>query len=73
MPNIEHYENLVLGSGGSGKFIGWTFGEGARSHRDGRARSARRRLSQCRLPAEQEHHLFRQESSPSPGAARNSA
>lgn len=25
MPNIEHYENLVLGSGGSGKFVGWTF------------------------------------------------
>jgi pyruvate/2-oxoglutarate dehydrogenase complex dihydrolipoamide dehydrogenase (E3) component len=27
MSNIEHYENLVLGSGGSGKFVGWTFGK----------------------------------------------
>jgi pyruvate/2-oxoglutarate dehydrogenase complex dihydrolipoamide dehydrogenase (E3) component len=25
MSNIEHYENLVLGSGGSGKFVAWTF------------------------------------------------
>jgi len=24
MPNIEKYENLVLGSGGAGKFIAWT-------------------------------------------------
>ncbi len=27
MSNLEHYENLVLGSGGSGKFVGWTFGK----------------------------------------------
>jgi hypothetical protein len=24
MPNIERYENLVIGSGGAGKFIAWT-------------------------------------------------
>jgi hypothetical protein len=24
MSNIERYENLVLGSGGAGKFMGWT-------------------------------------------------
>jgi len=32
MPNIEKYENLVLGSGGSGKFIAWTMtGAGRRT------------------------------------------
>ncbi|MGB3549268.1 MAG: FAD-dependent oxidoreductase [Candidatus Binatus sp.] len=30
MPNIEKYENLVLGSGGSGKFIAWTMGDAGR-------------------------------------------
>src|SRR5215469_5278374 len=24
MPNVEQYENLVLGSGGAGKFVAWT-------------------------------------------------
>ena len=24
MPNIERYENLVIGSGGAGKFMAWT-------------------------------------------------
>jgi len=27
MPNIEKYQNLVIGSGGSGKFVGWTLGD----------------------------------------------
>ena len=32
MPNIEKYENLVLGSGGAGKFIAWTMaGAGRRT------------------------------------------
>jgi pyruvate/2-oxoglutarate dehydrogenase complex dihydrolipoamide dehydrogenase (E3) component len=32
MPNIETYENLVLGSGGAGKFIAWTMaGAGRRT------------------------------------------
>ena len=30
MSNIEHYENLVLGSGGSGKFVAWTFAKEGR-------------------------------------------
>src|SRR5271167_3421864 len=30
MPNIEKYENLVLGSGGSGKFVAWTMGDAGR-------------------------------------------
>jgi pyruvate/2-oxoglutarate dehydrogenase complex dihydrolipoamide dehydrogenase (E3) component len=30
MPEIERYENLVLGSGGSGKFIAWTMGDAGR-------------------------------------------
>ena len=30
MPNIERYENLVIGSGGSGKFIAWTMGDAGR-------------------------------------------
>jgi pyruvate/2-oxoglutarate dehydrogenase complex dihydrolipoamide dehydrogenase (E3) component len=32
MPNIERYENLVIGSGGAGKFIAWTMtGAGRRT------------------------------------------
>src|SRR6516164_3666216 len=32
MPDIERYENLVLGSGGAGKFMAWTMaGEGRRT------------------------------------------
>ena len=27
MSNIEKYENLVLGSGGAGKFIAWTMAD----------------------------------------------
>jgi pyruvate/2-oxoglutarate dehydrogenase complex dihydrolipoamide dehydrogenase (E3) component len=27
MSNIEKFENLVIGSGGSGKFVGWTMGD----------------------------------------------
>src|SRR6202051_4749054 len=30
MSNIEKYENLVLGSGGAGKFIAWTMAEAGR-------------------------------------------
>ena len=30
MSNIENYENLVVGAGGSGKFIGWTMGDAGR-------------------------------------------
>ena len=30
MSNIERYENLVIGSGGSGKFIAWTMGDAGR-------------------------------------------
>ena len=30
MSNIESYENLVIGSGGSGKFIAWTMGDAGR-------------------------------------------
>jgi pyruvate/2-oxoglutarate dehydrogenase complex dihydrolipoamide dehydrogenase (E3) component len=30
MANIEKYENLVLGSGGAGKFVGWTMGDAGR-------------------------------------------
>src|SRR5579864_9080428 len=30
MSNIEKYENLVLGSGGAGKFIAWTMGDAGR-------------------------------------------
>src|ERR1700719_4301458 len=30
MSNIEKYENLVIGSGGAGKFIAWTMGEAGR-------------------------------------------
>jgi pyruvate/2-oxoglutarate dehydrogenase complex dihydrolipoamide dehydrogenase (E3) component len=30
MSNIEKYENLVIGSGGSGKFIAWTMGDAGR-------------------------------------------
>jgi choline dehydrogenase-like flavoprotein len=36
MSDIEKYENLVIGSGGAGKFIAWTMaGAGRPSHRDG--------------------------------------
>jgi pyruvate/2-oxoglutarate dehydrogenase complex dihydrolipoamide dehydrogenase (E3) component len=27
MPNIEKFQNLIIGSGGSGKFVGWTLGD----------------------------------------------
>src|SRR5258708_10770903 len=30
MSDIEKYENLVLGSGGAGKFIAWTMGDAGR-------------------------------------------
>ena len=30
MSNIESYENLVIGSGGSGKFVAWTMGDAGR-------------------------------------------
>jgi len=30
MSNVEKFENLVLGSGGSGKFIAWTMGDAGR-------------------------------------------
>ena len=30
MSNVEKYENLVIGSGGSGKFIAWTMGDAGR-------------------------------------------
>jgi pyruvate/2-oxoglutarate dehydrogenase complex dihydrolipoamide dehydrogenase (E3) component len=30
MPNIEKYENLVIGSGGAGKFVAWTMAEAGR-------------------------------------------
>src|SRR5580658_10447613 len=30
MPNIEKFENLVLGSGGAGKLISWTLGAAGR-------------------------------------------
>ena len=35
MSNIEKYENLVIGSGGSGKFIAWTMTELGSSDRNG--------------------------------------
>ncbi len=30
MPNVEKFENLVIGSGGSGKFVAWTMGDAGR-------------------------------------------
>jgi choline dehydrogenase-like flavoprotein len=30
MSNIERFENLVLGSGGAGKFIAWTMSDAGR-------------------------------------------
>lgn len=30
MPNVEKYENLIIGSGGSGKFVAWTMGDAGR-------------------------------------------
>src|SRR5579863_8553012 len=27
MPNIEKFQNLIIGSGGSGKFVGWTLAD----------------------------------------------
>lgn len=30
MPNIEKFENLVIGSGGAGKLIAWTIAEAGR-------------------------------------------
>ena len=30
MSNIEKYENLVIGSGGAGKFIAWTMADAGR-------------------------------------------
>jgi pyruvate/2-oxoglutarate dehydrogenase complex dihydrolipoamide dehydrogenase (E3) component len=30
MANIERYENLVIGSGGAGKFIAWTMADAGR-------------------------------------------
>lgn len=38
MPNIEKVENLVIGSGGAGKFVAWTMaGAGRRTMSPSRA------------------------------------
>jgi hypothetical protein len=56
VPDIEHYENLVLGSGESGKYTAWALAKAGEHTGRGRTRTDRRLLPQYRLPAQQEHH-----------------
>jgi choline dehydrogenase-like flavoprotein len=60
MPNIEKVENLVIGSGGAGKFVAWTMaGAGRRTIVVERAFIGGACPNVCLSP-QQEHDLFSQ-------------
>lgn len=57
MSDIEKYENLVIGSGGAGKFVAWTMSEAGRRPPWLNAEHSAARAQRC-LSSQQEHHLL---------------